>query len=78
MSVRAKRWNENVKLLATTFNVIGLGTFGVGVVSPVFGTDSGLTSFAERLYSVQWQAAASAVAFHIMAQMVLRLIAEEN
>lgn len=80
MSLRRKRWNERVKLLATTFNVVALGIFGLGVVGPLFGpVGEGLViSFADRLYSVMWQAPASALIAHLAAHGTYWLLVDEG
>ena len=69
--LRAKRFSEHVKLLMTSLNAIALVIFGAGVLQPlVTGGPGPLSPF-----NLVW--IALAVALHLCAQALIRLIRPE-
>ena len=66
----AKRFNEHIKLLVTTFNAIGLVIFGAGVLQPLV---TGVSVFSA--YNLAW--IALSITLHLCAQALIRLIRQE-
>ena len=71
--LRAKRFNENLKLLTTTTNAIALVIFAASVLQPLLG--AGATSPAAQ--SVNWPWVAVSAILHLFAHAVIRLIRPE-
>lgn len=67
--LRAKRYNEQLKLFAATLNTVGLTLFGSAVVIPFVG--GGL-----NLSAAVW--IIPAVALHLSAQVALRKLRSED
>ena len=74
------RWNEHVKLVATTLNVVALGILAVVVIQPNFAGPSGgggiETVFG--LYSTEIEGTISALVLHVLAHGMLRLLREDG
>lgn len=60
--LRAKRFDEHLKLLVTTLNVIALAIFGAGVLQPLVLTGPDATPFS--LFNLVW--IALSVALHLL------------
>lgn len=71
--LRAKRFNEHVRLLVTTVNAIALITAGAGAIQPIFATGAGsvLTQPANWLWILL------GVTLHLCAQALIRLTRSE-
>jgi hypothetical protein len=69
----AKRFNEHVKLVATTINVIALGIFGAGVLQPLVAPAP--SAVASPALNAAWIAVS--VALHLLAHGAIRLMKAE-
>lgn len=67
--LRAKRWNESLKLTASTLNTIGLTLFGTAIVVP-------LVAGGLNLYSIAWIIVAASL--HFLAHVALGRLRSED
>jgi hypothetical protein len=65
----AKRFNEHIKLLVTTFNAIALVVFGAGVLQPLV---TGASVVAFSVFNLVW--VAISITLHLFAQALIRLV----
>lgn len=70
LKLKAKRFNEHIKLFVTTLNVIALTIFGAGVLQPLVTAGSGSISIST--FNMIW--IALSIALHFVAQGRIRLI----
>ena len=70
--LKAKRFNEHIKLLVTTTNAIALITAGTGVIQPIIATGGDVLS-----RPLNWLWILLGVALHLCAQACIRLIRSE-
>ncbi len=68
--LRAKRFDEHLKLLVTTLNVIALTVFGAGVLQPLVLAGPTATPFS--FFNLIW--IALSIALHLLAQGLIRLM----
>ncbi len=68
--LRAKRYNEHIKVFVTTLNVIALTIFGAGVLQPLLGASSGMAPVSP--FNLIW--IALSIALHFVAQGLIRLL----
>ncbi len=68
--LRAKKFNEHIKLLVTTLNVIALTIFGAGVLQPLVA--AGAAPSRVSAFNLIW--IALSVALHLVAQGLIRLM----
>jgi hypothetical protein len=68
--LRAKRFNEHVKLLVTTVNAVALIAAGTGAIQPIISTGIGSNPLI-------WLWIGVGVILHICAQALVRLIQPE-
>jgi cytochrome b subunit of formate dehydrogenase len=65
----AKRFNEQVKLLASGLNTLGVTTFAAGCIVP---------SFAGQMQTFPWISLIIALVLHCSAQLALRTLRSED
>ena len=71
--LQARRFNEHIKLLATTVNAVALITAGTGVVQPIIAGGAGSVLTQPR----NWLWILLGIALHLCAQALIRLIRPE-
>lgn len=69
---RTKRFNERVKLMATTANALGIGVAGSALIIPATRADA----FAFSFGTVIWLLAA--IALHLVGHLLIGLIRSED
>ena len=74
------RWNEHMKLLATTLNFAALGILAVVVIQPRFTAQPAASGIETvfGLYSAEVEGVLSALVLHLMAHGILRLLKEDT
>lgn len=88
--LKAKRWNERVRLFAAFLNISAVGAFGLAVISPIMdhlkygneqvaGWEKFTVPFDGPWYAViSWQAALLALILHVCAHIVLSVLDREE
>ncbi|MEQ9124195.1 MAG: hypothetical protein RIM80_16720 [Alphaproteobacteria bacterium] len=91
-NLKAKRWNERLRLVITALNLTAVGTFGLAVTAPLLRSSgpilngrSAITALESKLPGefspldvVAWDAALAALAMHIFAHILVGLIEPEG
>ncbi len=91
-AMRAKRWNERLRLVITAFNLTAVGTFGLAVTAPllkkgglVFARSDGASLPELKLFEgfspldlVAWDAAGAALLLHVFAHILVGLTESEG
>lgn len=72
--LKAKRFNEHVRMFATSINALGLVVIGAGFVQPII--TGGMADAGARLSSWIW--IVIGIALHLTAQASLRLLRDED
>lgn len=89
--MRAKRWNERLRLIMAALNATAVGTFGLGAVAPVIAkmatmapTAAGENAAASALEGLSfakdviWPAILAAVVLHLCALKLVSYIEPEE
>ena len=84
-SLRAKRWNERLRLSITFLNVTSIGVFGLAVTAPwlrsIGKADGGpaiVLVDAGQGSLISWEAAGLALLLHLIAHILVGLTVEED
>ncbi|MCJ2092856.1 hypothetical protein MKK67_10130 [Methylobacterium sp. J-072] len=69
---RAKRFNEGLKLAATLLNSSAIATIGIAVINPI------AQRHLDLLADGGWTLLIAAVVLHVMAQIIIRFLRQED